>query len=85
MSSSSSPAVPIVDFAPFLTGDEAEKVKVVEELDGAFRNVGFVYLRNHGVNAGRVEECFRWVRYSYIVTFSHYSRLMSLHFDLNLS
>jgi isopenicillin N synthase-like dioxygenase len=53
--------VPIIDFAPFLNGDAAEKAQVAEELDEAFRNVGFVYLRNHGVEMERVERCFGWV------------------------
>jgi isopenicillin N synthase-like dioxygenase len=58
---STSTAVPVVDFASFLNGDEIEKAKVAGELDKAFRNVGFVYLRNHGVKMERVEECFKWV------------------------
>jgi isopenicillin N synthase-like dioxygenase len=58
---STSTAVPIVDFASFLEGDDIEKAKVAGELDKAFRNVGFVYLRNHGVDMERVEECFAWV------------------------
>ncbi|KAI9352259.1 Clavaminate synthase-like protein [Zopfochytrium polystomum] len=53
-SSSSSGAVPpahipIVDFGGFLTGDAEAKRRTSEELVNAFKNVGFVYLSNHGV------------------------------------
>jgi isopenicillin N synthase-like dioxygenase len=54
--------IPLVDFGTFLTGSQEQKEQVAKEIDDAFRNVGFVYLRNHGVSKERVEECFAWVR-----------------------
>ncbi|KAJ4290975.1 hypothetical protein N0V90_010171 [Kalmusia sp. IMI 367209] len=53
-------AIPIVDFGAFLNGGEEEKRRVAEKIDAAFRDVGFVYLRGHGVPKGKVEECFEW-------------------------
>lgn len=53
--------VPIIDFLPFLHGDTGAKARVAQKLDDAFRNVGFVYLRNHGVDLERVERAFWWV------------------------
>ncbi|KAL7341749.1 thymine dioxygenase [Rhodotorula toruloides] len=38
--------VPIIDFAPFLTGSQAEKKEVAEELFKACTDVGFLMLRN---------------------------------------
>ncbi|KAF2500370.1 thymine dioxygenase, partial [Lophium mytilinum] len=57
--SPSSP-IPVVDFGKFLTGTAEEKKEVASEIDEAFRNVGFVYLKNHGVDKKRVDECFEW-------------------------
>jgi isopenicillin N synthase-like dioxygenase len=50
-----------VDFGKFLTGDDGGKKDVAQQLDSAFRDVGFVYLRNHGVKQELVDECFEWV------------------------
>lgn len=45
------PALPIIDFGPFLDPEASfeEKKNVAFELDRACREVGFFYLRNHGV------------------------------------
>lgn len=53
--------IPIVDFAKVGGGDK-RKEEVAREIDMAFREVGFVYLRNHGVDAEMVREAFEWVR-----------------------
>ncbi|KAH7341163.1 thymine dioxygenase [Pyrenochaeta sp. MPI-SDFR-AT-0127] len=52
--------IPIVDFAAFLDGGKEEKERVAREIDDAFRKVGFVYLKNHGVKKGVVDEAFEW-------------------------
>lgn len=46
-------AIPIVDFAPFLAADstEAERKQVALDIDKACREIGFFYLKNHGVPA----------------------------------
>ncbi|OJD35885.1 flavonol synthase flavanone 3-hydroxylase [Diplodia corticola] len=54
--------VPIVDFGPFYTGDEAAKKAVANQLDNALSTVGFVYLKNHGVPKERVDAAFEWSR-----------------------
>lgn len=53
--------MPLVDFGPFLHGSDDDKKAVAAQIDDAFRNVGFVYLANHGVPGERVDECFKWV------------------------
>jgi isopenicillin N synthase-like dioxygenase len=53
--------IPIVDFAGFLNGDKEDQQRVAREIDNAFRSVGFVYLKNHGVKKEMVDECFQWV------------------------
>jgi isopenicillin N synthase-like dioxygenase len=52
--------IPIVDFGTFLTGSQEQKEQVAKQIDDAFRDVGFVYLRNHGVSGDMVGECFAW-------------------------
>ena len=60
-SDDSTSTIPIVDFGAFLNGSDEAKEQVARQLDDAFRDVGFVYLRNHGVRREVVEECFEWV------------------------
>jgi hypothetical protein len=53
--------IPIVGLGPFIYGDTASQKEVAQQLDDAFRNVGFVYLLDHGVPQDLVDECFEWV------------------------
>jgi isopenicillin N synthase-like dioxygenase len=53
--------IPIVDFSKAISGSREEKEQVAQQIDDAFRNVGFVYLKNHGVPKDMVAECFDWV------------------------
>ncbi|OCL14082.1 Clavaminate synthase-like protein [Glonium stellatum] len=59
-STPTTPAIPLVDYGKYLHGSEAEQKEVAAQIDEAFRNVGFVYLTNHGVPQERVDECFEW-------------------------
>ncbi|KAF2657824.1 thymine dioxygenase [Lophiostoma macrostomum CBS 122681] len=54
------PPIPIVDFGAFLHGNEEERADVARQIDDAFRNTGFVYLKNHGVEKEVVDKCFEW-------------------------
>lgn len=54
--------IPIVDFAKAARGTIDEKGQIAAQIDEAFRNVGFVYLENHGVPRHQVNECFDWVK-----------------------
>jgi isopenicillin N synthase-like dioxygenase len=56
-------AIPIVDFGKFQSENYGDKREVALQIDEAFRNVGFVYLKNHSVPLSIVEECFRWVNF----------------------
>lgn len=62
MTSPNPNTVPLVDFGNFLHGSPSDRSRIAHEIDEAFRNVGFVYLRNHGIPQSRVDECFNWVR-----------------------
>jgi len=60
-------SIPLVDFGQYLHGSEEEKIAAATAIDSAFRNVGFVYLTNHGVPQDAVDECFEWVFDPHIV------------------
>lgn len=53
-------ALPIIDFSRWLHGTGAEKKQVAQELAQACREVGFVYVINHGVSQELLEEAFGW-------------------------
>ncbi|KAI9834234.1 MAG: hypothetical protein M1819_003072 [Sarea resinae] len=53
--------VPIIDFSKFLNAEShAEKKQTANDIYTAFREVGFVYLVNHGIPLEKVNECFNW-------------------------
>lgn len=51
-------AVPVVDFAPFLEGDEAGKRRVAAEIGAACEGIGFFYLTRHGVPEAMTDSIF---------------------------
>ncbi|MCW2351686.1 isopenicillin N synthase family dioxygenase [Sphingobium sp. B12D2B] len=51
--------IPIVDFAPFLSGDPAGRKAVAEEIAFACENIGFFYLTGHGVPQAVIDAVFR--------------------------
>ena len=54
--------IPIIDFAPFLSGDAAARKAVALKIGEACRNIGFFYLTGHGVPAAMAEAVFREAR-----------------------
>lgn len=50
--------IPVVDFAPFLSGDPTARRRVAAEIGRACRQIGFFYIVNHGVPATLVERTF---------------------------
>ncbi|KAL7786235.1 hypothetical protein V8C37DRAFT_392640 [Trichoderma ceciliae] len=56
------PSIPVVDLALARTGSEEDVRKVAKELYEAFKNVGFAYVKNHGVPEDVVDEAFLWNR-----------------------
>jgi isopenicillin N synthase-like dioxygenase len=41
--------IPIIDFAPFFTESEGDRRKVANQIYEACHDIGFMYLRNHGI------------------------------------
>jgi isopenicillin N synthase-like dioxygenase len=52
------PKVPVIDFAPFLSGTAAGKARVAAEIRDACEGTGFLYLAGHGVEANRMDAIF---------------------------
>lgn len=50
--------IPVIDFAPMLGADAAAKRRVAAALKDAAMQVGFFYIKNHGVEARIVEALF---------------------------
>ena len=55
------PTIPSIDFNPFLCGSAGDRQRIASDIDEALRLVGFIRLRNHGIEQHMVEACFQWV------------------------
>jgi isopenicillin N synthase-like dioxygenase len=47
--------VPVIDIAPFRHGDAAARAAVAQAVDQACRDIGFLVISGHGVDAGLIE------------------------------
>jgi isopenicillin N synthase-like dioxygenase len=52
-------SLPIIDFEPFRTGDDNEKLQVAKQVDLACKNFGFFMLSGHGLNQTMLDKTFR--------------------------
>jgi len=50
--------VPIIDFSAFTGGDTNRQAETAAEISRACREIGFFYLKNHGVDSALLEEMF---------------------------
>jgi isopenicillin N synthase-like dioxygenase len=50
--------IPLIDFAPFLTGGPDERRAVADEIAWACRAIGFFYLKDHGVDPATIAAMF---------------------------
>ncbi|NKB58051.1 MAG: isopenicillin N synthase family oxygenase [Alphaproteobacteria bacterium] len=50
--------VPVVDFAPFLSGSSADKQTVADAIGAACEGIGFFYLTNHGISPETIRGIF---------------------------
>ena len=55
--------IPVIDFGPFLNGTPDQKEAVAQKVVDAFKNVGFIYLANHGIPADQIATVFSKVRH----------------------
>ena len=52
--------VPSIDFKPFCDGSARDRQRVASELDAALSSIGFIELRNHGIEQHKIDTCFQW-------------------------
>lgn len=53
--------IPIIDFANWSpSSTPSQRLEVAQSLANACHNVGFVFIVNHGVGSGLLEEAFEW-------------------------
>jgi isopenicillin N synthase-like dioxygenase len=51
-------AIPVIDIARLLHGDEAERLAVARRMGAAAQNIGFFYITNHGIPAALIEAVY---------------------------
>ena len=56
-----SSTIPFIDFDPFLRGSAGDRQRTASAIDEALSSVGFLRLRNHGIEQRKVDACFQWV------------------------
>lgn len=57
-----SQSIPVVDFTSYRAGSDSDKRRIANEIDRAFSTTGFLYLKNPGITAEKVDEAFEWNR-----------------------
>lgn len=55
-------SIPVVDLSDFLSGNNSRKNSFVKSLGEAYKEVGFVAVKNHGINESLIEELYREVK-----------------------
>lgn len=50
--------IPVIDFAPMVRGDADSQQAMADEMAEAFRNIGFIYLRNSGISPHLIKQVF---------------------------
>jgi isopenicillin N synthase-like dioxygenase len=50
--------IPVIDFAPFLQGDDRDRKAVAEQIYQACHKIGFMYLKNPGISPELIEQIF---------------------------
>ena len=53
--------IPVISFAPFLTGNAEKRQSVAEQILQAFQTIGFLYLTDSGITQERVNGVFALV------------------------
>jgi isopenicillin N synthase-like dioxygenase len=53
--------IPLINFEPYLHGSTADRERVAASVDAGLSSTGFIYLRNHGIDQRKIDECFNWV------------------------
>jgi isopenicillin N synthase-like dioxygenase len=71
-SSFNASSIPIIDLERARSGAPEEVTRAAQEVYLAFKNVGFAYIKNHGVPQELIDEAFEWVWTSTALSFQWY-------------
>ena len=52
-------AIPVVDLSQFIKGNKAQREDFVRQLGNAFHEIGFVAVKNHGIDPQLIEDFFK--------------------------
>lgn len=74
-SAHSESVIPIVDFAQW--SNDEQRQHIAQKLVDACRDVGFVYIVNHGVPESLLDEAFTWSKK--LFDLSHEEKMLALH------
>lgn len=61
-------SIPVIDLEPTRTGTPEQAAQTAKKVYEAFKNIGFAYIKNHGVPQELVDEAFGWVSMALIVS-----------------
>lgn len=50
--------IPVVDLSQFVQGDEKERAEFVQQIGHAFHDIGFVGVKNHGINPELIDDFY---------------------------
>lgn len=50
--------IPVIDLAPYRSGDDAAKKRVADQVGWACENIGFLVIENHGVSQELIDRAF---------------------------
>lgn len=53
--------IPVVSFAPFLSGSVVDREQTASAIDVALKSDGFLYLTDHGINQDKIDTLFQLV------------------------
>ena len=74
------PAIPVVDFTPFLADSPPNpelRTKTANALNKASSDLGFVYITNHGISPSLLDEAFAWTKK--LFDLSHEDKMKAPH------
>ena len=66
--------IPLIDFAPFLSGTAAARAKVARQVAEACETIGFLYLQNHGIAPATLGGMFEAARYYFTLPVAERSK-----------
>ncbi|NES96915.1 MAG: isopenicillin N synthase family oxygenase [Desertifilum sp. SIO1I2] len=70
----SNPTIPIIDFAPFVTGIPIVQQEIAEQISRACREVGFFYLCNHNIPQSLIDLVFEQMQALFALPFEKKSQ-----------